>query len=93
MVIPAFNEDQYLAKNLLSVINQEFQNFELIVVNNNSADRTAEIAECFGAKVIFEPRQGVGFARQAGFLEAKGKRNLLAACMNCEIITFGELTQ
>lgn len=73
VVIPAFNEEQYLTKALQSIVNQEFQNFELIVVNNNSTDKTAEIAESFGAKVIFESQRGVGYARQAGFLEAKGE--------------------
>ncbi|MBW7899652.1 putative glycosyltransferase EpsJ [Candidatus Brocadiaceae bacterium B188] len=72
VVIPAYNEEQYLSGTLQSVINQDFQNFELIVVNNNSTDKTAEIAENFGANIIFEPRQGVGFARQRGFMEAKG---------------------
>lgn len=73
VVIPAYNEEQYLTRSLQSVINQEFQNFELIVVNNNSTDKTAEIAEGFGAKVIFESQRGVGFARQTGFLEAKAE--------------------
>lgn len=73
VVIPAYNEEQYLTKALQSIINQDFQNFELIVVNNNSTDKTVEIAEGFGAKVIHESQRGVGFARQAGFLEAKGK--------------------
>ncbi|HHT9129652.1 MAG TPA: glycosyltransferase family 2 protein [Candidatus Brocadiaceae bacterium] len=73
VVIPAYNEEQYLTRSLQSMVNQEFQNFELIVVNNNSTDKTAEIAERFGAKVIFESQRGVGYARQAGFLEAKGE--------------------
>lgn len=73
VVIPAYNEAQYLTRALQSIRNQDFQNFELIVVNNNSTDKTVEIAESFGAKVIFEPQRGVGFARQAGFLEANGK--------------------
>lgn len=72
VVIPAYNEEQYLTGALQSVVNQEFRNFELIVVNNNSTDKTVEIAENFGAKVICEPQRGVGFARQRGFMEAKG---------------------
>lgn len=72
VVIPAFQEEKFLPKVLQSVLGQEYKNFELIVVDNNSSDKTAEIAEKFGAKVIFEPRQGAGFARQAGFLAARG---------------------
>lgn len=72
VVIPAFNEEGFLDKTLESLLNQDFRHFELIVVDNNSRDKTAKIAENFGAKVIFEPRIGVGFARQRGFMEAKG---------------------
>jgi len=70
VVIPAFNEEKFLPATLNSLLNQDSDDFEVIVVDNNSSDRTAEIARQFGAKVIFEPRQGVGFARQAGFQAA-----------------------
>ncbi|MCL5771476.1 MAG: glycosyltransferase family 2 protein [Actinobacteria bacterium] len=73
IVIPAFNEEKFVDKTLQSILIQDYKNFELIVVDNNSTDNTSKIAEDFGAKVIFEPSQGVGFARQKGFMEAKGK--------------------
>ena len=73
IVIPAFNEEKFLAKTLQSLGSQTYQDFELIVVDNNSGDKTREIAENFGAKVVFESRRGVGWARQAGFQAAKGK--------------------
>ncbi|MGE5042173.1 MAG: glycosyltransferase family 2 protein [Candidatus Levyibacteriota bacterium] len=73
VVIPALNEEKFLENNLYSIIQQKFKDFELIVVDNNSTDRTAEIARSFGAKVIFNAVKGVGAARQAGFMAAKGK--------------------
>lgn len=73
VVIPAYNEEEFLAKTLESLKNQDFREFEIIVVDNNSTDKTAEIAKIFGAKVIFEPKRGVGPARQRGFLAAKGE--------------------
>lgn len=73
IVIPAFNEEKFLPKALESISNQNYQDFELIVVDNNSTDNTSKIAESFGAKVVFEPQQGVAFARQKGFSEAKGE--------------------
>lgn len=73
VVIPAYNEEKFLEKTLLSIANQNYDNFELIVVDNNSKDKTAKISKRFGAKVVYEPRQGVVFARQSGFLEAKGE--------------------
>jgi glycosyltransferase involved in cell wall biosynthesis len=72
VVVPAFNEEQFLAGTLRSLTAQTLKDFELIVVDNNSSDKTADIARSFGAKVIPEPRQGVGYARQRGFIEAKG---------------------
>ena len=73
VVIPAFNEEKFLAKTLKTVLNQNYQDFELIVVDNNSTDKTSKVAQSFGARVIFEPRQGVAFARQKGFSEAKAE--------------------
>lgn len=73
IVIPAFNESLFIAKTLESLSRQSFKNFELIVVDNNSSDNTAEVARLFGAKVITEKKQGVAFARQTGFEVARGK--------------------
>lgn len=72
VVIPAYNEEKYLPACLKSLKKQTFQNFEIIVVNNNSTDKTAEVAKKFGAKVTYEPKKGVGAARKKGFTEAKG---------------------
>ncbi|MDO8639753.1 MAG: glycosyltransferase, partial [bacterium] len=52
---------------------QNYKNFEIIVVDNNSTDDTVKIVESAGVKLITEKRKGVGFARQAGFLAAKGE--------------------
>lgn len=73
VVVPAYNEEKYLAKNLSSIISQTYKNFELIVVDNASTDKTVEIAKSFGAKVISCTKKGVGAARQAGFMSAKGE--------------------
>jgi len=73
VVIPAFNEERFVGKTLFSLSNQDFKDFEVIVVDNNSSDKTAKIAKKFGAILLFEKRQGVAFARQKGFLKAKGK--------------------
>jgi glycosyltransferase involved in cell wall biosynthesis len=73
VVIPALNEEKYLGKTLESLQKQDFKNFEIIVVDNGSIDKTAQIAKNFGARVIFEQKKGVPFARQAGFEKANGK--------------------
>lgn len=73
VVIPAHNEENFIASTLLSLQNQDYEGkYEVIVVNNTSTDKTAEIAQSFGAKVIFQPIKGLRFTRERGFEEAQG---------------------
>jgi hypothetical protein len=77
IIIPAFNEAAYLNGTLTSVKNA--QSFlahrigEVIVVDNNSTDNTAQIAKSFGATVVFEPINQISRARNCGAKAAKGK--------------------
>ena len=73
VVIPAFNEEKLLGKCLESLQKQIEKPFEIIVVDNNSTDKTAEIAKQFGAKVITEKQQGISYARNAGFNATRGE--------------------
>lgn len=77
VVFPAYNEEQY--------IRQAVEDFwlpgvvdEVIVVNNNSRDRTAEEAAKTLARVILETKQGYGHALQRGMREASGDLIILA---------------
>lgn len=45
--LPVYNGENYLAKTILSILNQTFTNFELIICDNASTDRTQEICEQF----------------------------------------------
>lgn len=75
-VVPAFNEEAYIGDCLESILKQtrEIQDStEIIVVNNASTDRTREVALNYpGVRVVDEPRKGLTFARQAGFLASAG---------------------
>jgi glycosyltransferase involved in cell wall biosynthesis len=73
VVIPAFNEEHFIKKTLDSIFNQSITDFEVIVVDNGSTDRTRMIASELGALVIIENEKGVGAARHRGFLDAKGE--------------------
>ena len=74
VVIPAYNEERNIGACLKSLKAQNYSGqWEIIVSNNNSTDRTAEIAREEGATVIFEPQAGVIFARQAGADKAQGE--------------------
>ncbi len=72
IVVPAHNEENFIGATLDCLLHQDFRgSYEIIVVDNASTDRTAEICRSKGVQVIAEPRKGVVFARQKGFLEAK----------------------
>ena len=53
---------------------------EILVVDNNSSDRSAEIAEKHGASVIPEPRRGYGRALRTGLSAAKGRVIIFGDC-------------
>lgn len=72
IVIPAYNEEHFLPSCLESLTKQTFTNFEVIVVDNNSHDKTSEIAKDFGARVVTEKTQGMIAARQRGFKVSQG---------------------
>lgn len=76
-VIPAFNEERYLPVCLASILRETESlrdEVEIIVVNNASTDRTREVALGHpGIQVVDEPRKGLPYARQAGFLASSGR--------------------
>src|SRR3954449_3096530 len=73
VVIPADNEAALLPACLQSLAAQDFAgSVEVIVVDNNSTDDTAAIAQAMGATVVREPHPGVCWARQGGTLAAHG---------------------
>jgi glycosyltransferase involved in cell wall biosynthesis len=73
IIIPAYNEAEYIATCLDSVARQTVQADEVILVDNNSSDETVKIARRYPfVKVIHESQQGLIAARNRGFREARG---------------------
>jgi len=78
IVIPAYNEEAYLGDTLETVrqciadIDTTYGPGELIVVDNNSSDATAEIARSHNATVVFEPHNQISRARNSGAAAASG---------------------
>lgn len=71
VVIPAYNEETTV-REIVEEVFREAPVDEVIVVNNNSTDRTAEEAGKTRAKILFEPRGGYGFALRKGLENASG---------------------
>lgn len=73
IVMPAYNEEANILQTLLSLSNNETQwPVEIIVVNNNSKDKTEEMVLNAGIPCIKETQQGITNARNAGLSVAKG---------------------
>jgi glycosyltransferase involved in cell wall biosynthesis len=77
VVLPAYNEEQYIRAAV-----EDFDRTgvvdEIIVVDNNSRDRTADEARKTSARVVQEPAQGYGHALRRGLREATGDLVILA---------------
>jgi glycosyltransferase involved in cell wall biosynthesis len=79
VVVPAFNEEKLLAASLASIreamaaFHEQGLESELIVCDNNSTDRTSELASSAGAIVVFEPVNQIGRARNKGAEAATGE--------------------
>lgn len=72
LIIPAYNEEDYIGACLESIAAQAVKPDEVIVVDNNSTDRTAQIARSYPfVRVIKEVKQGRVFARDRGFRAAR----------------------
>lgn len=77
VVVPAFNEENYIGACLKSLLGQKEDLHEIIVVDNNSTDRTSEIVEKVAAmhpvvRLVRETTPGAVHARNAGFDAATG---------------------
>ncbi len=75
IVIPTMNEEESLGsvlRELEGAFSQSAYSYEVIVVDTLSKDRTVQIAEEMGARVVREDRRGYGRAYMTGFAEAKG---------------------
>ena len=77
VLIPAYNEEALIGK-VIDSVHQSFasipdRSYEVIVCDNNSTDRTADIVAAKGAKVVFEPHKQISRARNAAARAASGE--------------------
>lgn len=75
VIIPTFNRVAYVQKAIASVLQQTFQDHEVIVIDDGSTDGTTAALRVFGAaiRVIQQANMGVSSARNAGLSAARGK--------------------
>ena len=75
VIIPVYNYDRYLAEAIESVLNQTYQQLEVIVVDDGSTDQSGEVARSFagrGVRYCHQLHAGIGPARNKGVELAQG---------------------
>ncbi|MGG2060238.1 glycosyltransferase [Priestia megaterium] len=78
IIMPIYNVEQYLHDCINSILEQTFEDFELILINDGSPDKCGEICDYYAAKdkrikVIHKKNEGVSSARNTGINVAKGE--------------------
>lgn len=77
IIIPVYNVEKYLHQSIESIICQNFNDYEIILINDGSTDQSASICDSYcvnhkNVKVIHKINEGVGIARNEGVSNAKG---------------------
>ncbi len=75
VIIPTYNRANFVGDAIESVIAQNLEHVEIIVIDDGSTDNTKEIIETFGTRIIYEyqPNQGISAARNKGVSLSSGK--------------------
>jgi len=78
VIIPTYNQANFIDKAIKSVLKQTYQDFEIIVIDDGSTDNTEEIIRCFKDKRVkyikkYKKNRGISVARNIGIKVARGK--------------------
>ena len=78
IIVPVYNVESYLDECIQSIVSQSYNNWECILINDGSTDKSGEICDTWANKdhrihVIHQSNQGVSTARNTGIQYAKGE--------------------
>jgi len=74
VVIPCYNQARFLGEAIESVLAQSYRNFEVIVVDDGSTDKTSEVAGRYeGVRLIRQENKGLAGARNSGLAKSQGE--------------------
>lgn len=73
VVIPCFNQGQFLAEAIASVLGQTYQHYEILVVDDGSTDQTAKVAaDSSRVRYLYQTNRGLAAARNTGWRASQG---------------------
>lgn len=78
IIVPVYNVEMHIEKCLVSLVNQSFEDYEIVVVNDETPDRSMDLVHLYQEKyperirIIEQKNKGLGGARNAGVAVAKG---------------------
>ncbi|MCK9224723.1 MAG: glycosyltransferase [Candidatus Muirbacterium halophilum] len=77
IIMPVYNREKYLQRAIESVLNQTYKNFEFIIINDGSSDKSEEIILSYKDPrikyIYYTPNKGANHARNIGLRKSKGK--------------------
>jgi glycosyltransferase involved in cell wall biosynthesis len=76
VIVPLYNAEKFIAETIESIINQSYKNWELIIVDDGSTDKSLEIVRSFESKkikVFSQPNKGASAARNYGLEQSTGE--------------------
>jgi glycosyltransferase involved in cell wall biosynthesis len=79
-IVPCFNEERYIRKCIISLLNQSFHDFEILFIDDGSTDRSLEIVESFRddrIKILNQRNHGRAVARNKALAASKAKYVIL----------------
>ena len=72
VIIPAYNAAEYIEESINSILQQDYPNIEIIVVDDRSTDDTAKIAKRLKVRYIYIEKKSLPATMNIGFMAAKG---------------------
>ena len=71
-IVPVFNQGQYLAQAIESILSQTYKPHEIIVIDDGSTDNSAQVASSYPIKLIRQVNKGLASARNTGLMNSIG---------------------
>ena len=76
VIVPLYNKEDFVATSIGSILKQSYSDYEIIIVNDGSTDKSVNIVKAFNdrrIRIINQENAGVSAARNKGIEEAKGE--------------------